>query len=110
MVTFVRNQEMLLEVPPKLTRNLTRDHSEYHLATGNGVPLFLRPVKPEDSPLFVKLIKELSPTSIYYRFFMGHERAAARDAHKLYAPDFGLKVERWLYPDRLRLGNCPVGH
>lgn len=43
--------------------------NEYRLVTESGVPLFVRPVKPEDAPLFVNLYKELSPTSIYYRFF-----------------------------------------
>jgi acetyltransferase len=43
--------------------------NEYHLVTENGVSLFIRPVRPEDAPLFVNLFKELSPTSIYYRFF-----------------------------------------
>ena len=43
--------------------------NEYRLVTESGVPLFVRPVKPEDAPLFINLFKELSPTSIYYRFF-----------------------------------------
>jgi len=29
----------------------------------------VRPVKPEDAPLFIDLFKNMSPTSIYYRFF-----------------------------------------
>jgi acetyltransferase len=43
--------------------------NEYRLVTESGIHIFVRPVKPEDAPLFVNLFKELSPTSIYYRFF-----------------------------------------
>ncbi len=39
--------------------------------TSSGLPIFIRPIRPEDAPLLVKLFDTLSPTSIYYRFF-GH--------------------------------------
>ena len=42
---------------------------ESHTTTNDKFPLFIRPVKPEDVPLFTSFFKELSPTSIYYRFF-----------------------------------------
>ncbi|MBT4507103.1 MAG: GNAT family N-acetyltransferase [Desulfobacula sp.] len=42
---------------------------ESHLITVEGQPIFIRPVKPEDAPLFTALFKTLSPTTIYYRFF-----------------------------------------
>jgi acetyltransferase len=35
----------------------------------DGRRIFIRPVKPEDAPLFTALFKVLSPTTIYYRFF-----------------------------------------
>jgi len=37
--------------------------------TSAGVPLVVRPIKPEDAPLFQELFDSLSATSIYYRFF-----------------------------------------
>ena len=37
--------------------------------TAAGLAVFIRPIKPEDVPLLVKLFDTLSPTSIYYRFF-----------------------------------------
>ncbi len=43
--------------------------NEYHLVTENGLRIFVRPVIPEDAPLFVDLFKVLSPTTIYFRFF-----------------------------------------
>jgi acetyltransferase len=42
---------------------------ESHMVSVDGRPIFIRPVKPEDSPLFTALFKTLSPTTIYYRFF-----------------------------------------
>ncbi len=43
--------------------------NEYRLVTESGIHIFVRPIKPEDAPMYVNLFKELSPTSIYYRFF-----------------------------------------
>lgn len=44
---------------------------EIHLVTEEGVPLFVRPVRPEDAPLFQGFFQVLSQETIYYRFF-GH--------------------------------------
>lgn len=44
-------------------------HLERHDFTDMQMPLFIRPIKPEDAPLFVELFNALTPTSIYYRFF-----------------------------------------
>lgn len=41
---------------------------EYRTTTGEGVDIFVRPIKPEDAPLLVDLFDSLSPRSIYYRF------------------------------------------
>jgi acetyltransferase len=40
-----------------------------HMVSVDGRPIFIRPVRPEDAPLFTALFKTLSPTTIYYRFF-----------------------------------------
>lgn len=42
---------------------------EHREITEEGAVIFIRPVKPEDAPLFVDFSKTLSETSIYYRFF-----------------------------------------
>jgi len=42
---------------------------ESHMVAADGRAIFIRPVKPEDAPLFTALFKTLSPTTIYYRFF-----------------------------------------
>jgi acetyltransferase len=45
------------------------DEFEFHEKTDDGRDIFIRPVTPEDAFLFKELFKELSPTSIYHRFF-----------------------------------------
>jgi acetyltransferase len=37
--------------------------------TSRGKKVFVRPVKPEDAPLFQSFFEILSPTAIYFRFF-----------------------------------------
>ena len=45
------------------------EEDETHLVTQEGARLFIRPVRPEDAPLFLLFFKVLSPTTIYNRFF-----------------------------------------
>ncbi len=42
---------------------------EKTLVSRGGIPLLVRPIKPEDAPLLNDLFKVLSTRSIYYRFF-----------------------------------------
>lgn len=42
---------------------------ESHLVTEEGSRLRIRPVRPEDAPLYQRFFKVLSPDSIYFRFF-----------------------------------------
>ncbi len=45
------------------------EEDESHMVSVDGRRIFIRPVKPEDAPLFTALFKVLSPTTIYHRFF-----------------------------------------
>ena len=45
------------------------DQFEEHTRTGEGIDIFVRPIRPEDAPLLVGLFKSLSPRSVYMRFF-----------------------------------------
>jgi acetyltransferase len=45
------------------------EEDETHLVTQEGARLFIRPVRPEDAPIFLLFFKVLSPTTIYNRFF-----------------------------------------
>ena len=60
-----------LEVPSSLHLVIGPypQEEESHMVSVDGRRIFIRPVKPEDVPLFTALFKVLSPTTIYYRFF-----------------------------------------
>ena len=45
------------------------NQDEITTTTKGGKSLFVRPIKPEDEPLLVDLFQNLSPKSIYFRFF-----------------------------------------
>ncbi|MEE4358647.1 MAG: bifunctional acetate--CoA ligase family protein/GNAT family N-acetyltransferase, partial [Desulfococcaceae bacterium] len=45
------------------------EEEESHMVSNDGHRIFVRPVRPEDAPLFTDLFKVLSPTTIYHRFF-----------------------------------------
>lgn len=55
--------------PMHLVISAYPEEDESHLVTSEGFSLFLRPVRPEDAPLFKRFFKVLSPTTVYYRFF-----------------------------------------
>jgi acetyltransferase len=42
---------------------------EFRETTASGFEILIRPVQPEDAPLFKEMFQTLSSTSIYYRFF-----------------------------------------
>jgi acetyltransferase len=42
---------------------------EKQMVTKAGIPVFIRPIKPEDAPLMVELFNCLSAQTIYFRFF-----------------------------------------
>ena len=50
------------------------DQYEEHATTNKGVEIFIRPIRPEDAPLLVKLFECLSPRSVYLRFFTPMKR------------------------------------
>ena len=50
---------------------------EEHVVTRGGLHMLIRPIKPEDAPLFAALFHKLSPESIYFRFFSPMKRIPA---------------------------------
>jgi acetyltransferase len=44
------------------------DEYETRAVTKTGVPIFIRPIKPEDAPLLQEFWSSLSPRTLYYRF------------------------------------------
>jgi acetyltransferase len=54
------------------------DQYEEHTTTDTGVDIFIRPIRPGDSPLLVALFESLSPRSVYLRFFTPMKRLPHR--------------------------------
>jgi len=65
----IRIENTSKSAPMHLVISPYPDEYEFHEKTDDGKNVFIRPVTPEDAPLFKELFKELSPTSIYHRFF-----------------------------------------
>jgi acetyltransferase len=65
----IRISAMDISSPQHLVIGPYPEAEESHVITENGTRIFIRPIKPEDAPLFMDLFNVLSPTSIYYRFF-----------------------------------------
>lgn len=67
-------------------------HQEEKVLTKNGRPLHLRPVKPEDAPMFIDFIKALSDTSIYYRFFRYIKKFSPLQIHRFTSIDYDRQI------------------
>ncbi|MEE4363361.1 MAG: bifunctional acetate--CoA ligase family protein/GNAT family N-acetyltransferase [Desulfotignum sp.] len=65
----IRLEDTAKPSPMHLVISPYPDEYEFHEKTDGGKHIFVRPVTPEDASLFKELFKELSPTSIYHRFF-----------------------------------------
>ena len=57
-----------------------------------GWDLFIRPVKPEDVPLFTAFIDTLSDTTIYYRFFRHIKRFTRQQIYRFTTIDYDRQV------------------
>jgi len=59
-----------IAAPQHLVISSYPSHYETEVVTKGGIEISLRPIKPEDAPLLVELFHSLSPTSVYFRFFI----------------------------------------
>jgi acetyltransferase len=57
-----------VQAPHHLVISPYPNEQEGHMSI-NGPQLLIRPIRPEDAPLLVKLFESLSPRSVYLRFF-----------------------------------------
>jgi acetyltransferase len=55
--------------PLHLVISSYNNEHEGAVETKDGIKLFIRPIRPEDAPLFTDLFYSLSPQSVYFRFF-----------------------------------------
>ena len=67
-------------------------NQEQKVETKNGLPLFIRPVRPEDPPLFMGFIETLSDTSIYYRFFRHIKKFTAQQIYRFTNIDYDRQI------------------
>ena len=65
----IKTAESSVKAPRHLVISPYPNQYEERLLTKTGESLFIRPIRPEDAPLLVKLFENLSSRTIYYRFF-----------------------------------------
>ena len=68
---------------------------ESHMVSVDGRRIFVRPVKPEDSPLFTAFFKTLSPTTIYYGFFGALKELNPEMLARLTQIDYDRRIAQW---------------
>lgn len=71
---------------------------EWTGTTKKGVPLFIRPVKPEDGLLLINFRQSLSDTSIYYRFFGYVKRFTPRQIYRFSTIDYDREIALIAFP------------
>jgi len=62
---------------------------EERVVTRSGIHLLIRPIKPEDAPLFAELFQKLSSESIYFRFFSPLKRISPEMLARFTQIDYG---------------------
>ncbi|MEE6295506.1 bifunctional acetate--CoA ligase family protein/GNAT family N-acetyltransferase [Georgenia wangjunii] len=57
-------------------------HWEADVVLRDGVPMHIRPIRPDDADALQRMHLRQSPTSVYYRFFVPMQRLSERDLHR----------------------------
>ena len=65
---------------------------EEHVVTRSGLHMLIRPIKPEDAPLFADLFQKLSSESIYFRFFSPLKRISPEMLARFTQIDYGRDI------------------
>ncbi len=80
--------------------------------TEEGVSFFVRPVQPEDAPLFEELFEQLSRESVYYRFFSVKSKLSPKMLARFTQVDYDRQIALvaiWEENGRERmLGACRI--
>jgi len=61
---------------------------ERDLVTRNGGTVHLRPIRPADAPRLVEFHSQLSPRSVYLRYFTAHPTLSAVEVERLATVDY----------------------
>ncbi len=67
-------------------------HQERTATTKDGRRVFIRPVRPEDVPLFVRFRESVSENSMYYRFFRNISEFTPRQLHLFTTIDYDREI------------------
>ncbi|PYG02032.1 Acyl-CoA synthetase (NDP forming) [Georgenia satyanarayanai] len=67
-------------------------HWEADVVLRDGIPMHIRPIRPEDAPALQAMHQRQSPLSQYYRFFAPMERLSERDLHRFTHVDHDDRV------------------
>ncbi|WP_413449858.1 GNAT family N-acetyltransferase [Georgenia phoenicis] len=67
-------------------------HWEADVVLRDGIPMHIRPIRPEDAPALQAMHQRQSPLSQYYRFFAPMERLSDRDLHRFTHVDHDDRV------------------
>lgn len=60
--------------------------------TEEGIPIIVRPIRPDDKPRVTKLLKSLSPLSIHLRFFSSIQDFSDQMIHRLTQVDCRYEI------------------
>lgn len=67
-------------------------HWEADVVLRDGIPMHIRPIRPEDAPALQEMHQRQSPLSQYYRFFAPMERLSDKDLHRFTHVDHSDRV------------------
>ena len=65
---------------------------ETKMTTKGGIDIFIRPIRPEDAPLLVALFEDLSPRSVYLRFFSPLKQLSRRMLARFTQIDYDREI------------------
>ena len=89
---LVRLKHTQVSSPRHLVISPYPANQEQRVLTKNGLPLYIRPVRPEDAPLFMSFIETLSDTSIYYRFFRHISKFTPQQIYRFTNIDYDRQI------------------
>ncbi len=102
---FIVKNEKVLALDAKVHLTSTRIPSPRHLVISpypkdqermvtakDGSDLLIRPVRPEDVPLFVAFRENLSDISVYYRFFRNISKLTPQQLHRFTTIDYDREI------------------
>ena len=70
-------------LPPGFPAELAWD-----VLAADGMPVYVRPIRPDDAPRLVEFHDQLSPETIYFWFFTAHPHLSSREVERFTQVDY----------------------